>query len=147
MNKYTDRSAVAEVALYGNPNGKWNLRPRYKKMCWSRKWLGSILFSVGCCFFYCLNSRGRCAKVHHKMRCFFNCIKILYHEKVVTPFSTFPMRYTQTNTLTHSTHSHTDMARANQWARERWRRRRRRRRKRGSRKKGKRRRKRAATAK
>lgn len=28
------------------------------------------------------------------MRCFFSCIKILYHEKVVTPFSTFQSTYT-----------------------------------------------------
>lgn len=35
-----------------------------------------------------------CAKVYKKMRCFFSCIKILYHEKVVTPFSTFRSTHT-----------------------------------------------------
>lgn len=63
-----------------------------EKKCWSRKLLGSVGI---------FNSHGRCAKVHNKMRCFFNCIKILYHEKVVTPFSTFPTIHTD-NAHTHA---------------------------------------------
>lgn len=42
-----------------------------------------------------------CAKVHKKMRCFFSCIKILYHEKVCDPFLYISIPHTHREARQH----------------------------------------------